>query len=44
MYEAMARMRQSSVQLAAVMSGGQMRGVVTLADILQRLLPVTMRQ
>ena len=42
-YEAMARMRQSSVQLAAVMSDGQMRGVITLADILQRLLPMTMR-
>lgn len=40
-YEAMARMRKSSVQLAAVMSDGQMRGVVTLADILPRLLPVT---
>lgn len=38
-YEAMARMRASSVQLAAVMSDGQMRGVITLADILQRLLP-----
>ena len=43
-YEAMARMRKSSVQLAAVMSDGQMRGVITLADILQRLLPVTARQ
>lgn len=43
-YEAMARMRQSSVQFAAVMSDGQMRGVVTLADMLQRLLPMTMRQ
>ena len=31
-------MRFSSV-LAAVMSDGQMRGVITLADILQRLLP-----
>lgn len=43
-YEAMARMRKSSVQLAAVMSNGQMRGVITLADILRRLLPVTARQ
>lgn len=38
-YEAMARMRASSVQLAAVMSDGQMRGVITFADILRRLLP-----
>lgn len=43
-YEAMARMRRSSVQLAAVMSDGQMRGVVTLADILPRLLPITAQQ
>ena len=43
-YEAMARMRKSSVQLAAVMSNGQMRGIITLADILQRLLPVTRPQ
>lgn len=42
-YEAMARMRQCSVQLAVVMSEGQMRGVITLADILRRLLPVTLR-
>lgn len=40
-YEAMARMRKFSVQLVVVMSNGQMQGVVTLADILQRLLPAT---
>ena len=40
-YEALARMRQASVQLAVVMSEEHMRGVVTLADILERVLPVT---
>ncbi len=39
-YEALARMRKSSVQLAVIMSDGRMRGVVTLADILKRVLPV----
>lgn len=39
-YEALARMRKSSVQLAVVLSDGRMRGVVTLADILKRVLPV----
>ncbi|MDO8862312.1 hemolysin family protein [Haliea sp. E1-2-M8] len=38
-YEALARMRKSSVQLAVVMSEGRMSGVVTLADILKRVLP-----
>lgn len=38
-YEALARMRESSVQLAVVMSDGALRGVVTLADILRRVLP-----
>ncbi|QIB64357.1 CNNM domain-containing protein [Kineobactrum salinum] len=38
-YEALTRMRKASVQLAVVMSGGRMRGVVTLADILKRVLP-----
>jgi CBS domain containing-hemolysin-like protein len=33
-------MRKSSVQLAVIMSDGRMRGVVTLADILKRVLPV----
>ncbi|MFZ7095480.1 CNNM domain-containing protein [Luteimonas dalianensis] len=39
-YEALARMRASSVQLAIVMDGSEVRGVVTLADILKRVLPV----
>lgn len=39
-YESLARMRKSSVQLAVIMSDGSMRGVVTLADILKRVLPV----
>ncbi len=39
-YEALARMRKSSVQLAVINSDGRMRGVVTLADILKRVLPV----
>ncbi|MDP3516937.1 MAG: hemolysin family protein [Pseudohongiella sp.] len=39
-YEALARMRKSKVQLAVVMSDGRMRGVVTLSDILERVLPV----
>lgn len=34
-------MRKSSVQFAVVMKDGHMRGVVTLADILERVLPVT---
>ena len=38
-YEALSRMRNSSVQLAVVMHDGQMRGVVSLADILKRVLP-----
>jgi len=39
-FEALTRMRKSSAQLAIIMSNGQMRGVVTLADILKRVLPV----
>jgi len=39
-YEALSRMRESSVQLAVVMTGTTMRGVVTLADILRLVLPV----
>ncbi len=39
-YEALARMRKSSVQLALVMSADRLRGVITLADILKRVLPV----
>lgn len=38
-YEALARMRNASVQLAVVMNEGRMVGVVTLADILKRVLP-----
>ncbi|NLY59841.1 MAG: DUF21 domain-containing protein [Gammaproteobacteria bacterium] len=38
-YEALARMRESSVQLALVMSADRLRGVVTLADIVKRVLP-----
>ncbi len=40
-YESLARMREHSVQLAVVVSGGKMVGVVTLADILRRVLPAT---
>ena len=39
-YEALARMRESSVQLGIVMGPDGVRGVVTLADILRRVLPV----
>ena len=39
-YEALARMRESSVQLGIVVDADGLRGVVTLADILQRVLPV----
>lgn len=38
-YEALSRMRKSSVQLAIIMSADDLRGVVTLADILKRVLP-----
>jgi CBS domain containing-hemolysin-like protein len=34
-------MREASVQLAVVSKEGEMIGVVTLADILKRVLPVT---
>ena len=39
-YEALARMRESSVQLSVVTGHGGVLGVVTLADILRRVLPV----
>ena len=39
-YESLALMRKSSVQLAVVMRDGQLVGVVTLADILGRILPL----
>lgn len=38
-YEALARMRNASTQLAVISRDGQMAGVVTLADILKRVLP-----
>lgn len=38
-YEALAKMRESSVQLAVVVVEGRMAGLVTLADITKRLLP-----
>ena len=38
-YEALARMRAASEQLAIVMNGEQFVGVVTLADVLRRVLP-----
>lgn len=38
-YESLARMRKAKVQLAVVMHNGVMRGVVTLSDILPKVLP-----
>lgn len=38
-YEALARMRESSVQIAIVMQSDAVCGIVTLADILKRVLP-----
>lgn len=38
-YETLARMRETSQQLAIVMDDGQFRGVVTLSDVLPRVLP-----
>lgn len=38
-YEVMSRMREASIQLAVVMDGQRMLGVVTLADVLRRVLP-----
>ncbi|WP_162064463.1 CNNM domain-containing protein [Vibrio taketomensis] len=40
-YEALALMRKASVQLAVVRKNGAMIGVVTLADILKRVLPTS---
>lgn len=42
-HEALARMRQSSVQLAVIMNAERLQGVVTLADILKRVLPLSER-
>ena len=39
MHAALARMRESSEQLAVVMDGERFVGVVTLADVLRRILP-----
>ena len=38
-YESLARMRKSKVQLAVITRDGAIRGVVTLSDILPRVLP-----
>jgi len=38
-YEVLSRMREASIQLAVVMDGDRMLGVVTLADVLRRVLP-----
>lgn len=38
-YEALAKMRKGSVQLAVILAEGKIAGVVTLADITRRLLP-----
>ncbi|AUW07367.1 CNNM domain-containing protein [Vibrio campbellii] len=40
-YEALVRMREASVQLAVVSKDEKMVGIVTLADILKRVLPPT---
>lgn len=39
-YAALARMRESSNQLAVVTDGDRTRGLVTIADLLQRLFPL----
>jgi CBS domain containing-hemolysin-like protein len=41
-YEALSRMRASSVQLSVVMDGKNMLGVITLSDIIKRVLPSSM--
>lgn len=43
-YEALARMRKSSVQFAVIMSANHLCGVVSLADILKRILPPVVAQ
>ncbi|MBK4216686.1 HlyC/CorC family transporter [Paracoccus caeni] len=40
-YEALSRFRDASVQLAVVMEGERLLGVVSLSDIVKRLLPTT---
>jgi len=41
-YEALARMRGASVQLAVVKNGDKISGIVTLADMLKHVLPAGM--
>ncbi|NOJ61347.1 hemolysin family protein [Arthrobacter sp. 260] len=41
-YEALAQIRSASVQLAAVMDNGKFIGVITLSDVLRRVLPMSM--
>lgn len=38
-YEALARMRAASVQLAVIMDGDRLLGVISLSDIVKRVLP-----
>lgn len=38
-YEALSRMRAASVQLAVVMEGDRLLGVISLSDIVKRVLP-----
>lgn len=40
-YEALSRIRSASVQLAAVMDDGEFIGVITLSDVLRRVLPIS---
>lgn len=40
-HEALARMRGASVQIAVVMNGDVIKGIVTLADILKHVLPAS---
>ena len=39
-YEALGRFREASEELAAVLDDGELSGVVTLADVVRRVLPV----
>jgi CBS domain containing-hemolysin-like protein len=38
-WEVLSRMREASIQLAVVMEGDRMLGVITLSDVLRRVLP-----
>lgn len=42
-YEALARMRESAEQLAVVVEGGRVTRLITVADILQQVMPITCR-